>query len=595
MFSTLAKPAKAAESFSDEFESSTLDQRWSWIDPNDDCNYSLTENPGFLRISVPVGGNDLYHYTNRDAPRVLQSIDENFVVETKLICDPQSDAQGAGILVWQDTDNYLRLDRIKHMITRQVVDVSGEKEDTWYYFAESPYSSTTTYLRLERFGSIFTSEYSSDGSTWEFLTNVTFAFSKPISIGLFIINQYQDYPIYADFDYFRINASAKDVTVKDVAKAKTVICQGYSGNVSVTVENKGDYEETFNTTLYANLTSSTINNTGLVGYWKFDEGIGATAYDSSGNGNDGTINGASWVEGRLGGALEFDGVDDYVEVPDSASLNPTSAITVCAWFKEYNPQTTEFPPIVKKTGDPSGYTLELHYWKFGGGVCIDGIWRGGPPPVSPLPVPFEWCHLAITYDGSNIIRYANGAEISRETVTGTITPTSNALYIGRCLSMSRFFNGTIDEAKIYNRALSANEIWTEYALAPITIQTQSATIANHSFTILTFVWNTQGFAKGNYTLWAYAWPIAGETNTTNNLFIDKWIIVSMVGDIIGPYGYPDGKCDMMDIAPCARRFGVYYVFPPPPLWDPNYDITNDGQIDIRDISIVARHFGEIDP
>jgi len=70
----------------------------------------------------------------------------------------------------------------------------------------------------------------------------------------------------------------------------------------------------------------------LVGYWKFDEGSGTTAYDSSGNGLDGTLNGdPQWVEGQLGGALDFDGNGDFVEIPHSTILSITDEITITAW------------------------------------------------------------------------------------------------------------------------------------------------------------------------------------------------------------------------------------------------------------------------
>ncbi|MCD6165610.1 hypothetical protein J7K19_02730, partial [bacterium] len=71
---------------------------------------------------------------------------------------------------------------------------------------------------------------------------------------------------------------------------------------------------------------------GLVAYWSFDEGTGNIAYDISGNGNNCTIYGAKWTKGKYGSALQFDGVDDYVEVPHSVSLNITDAITIEAWI-----------------------------------------------------------------------------------------------------------------------------------------------------------------------------------------------------------------------------------------------------------------------
>ena len=79
---------------------------------------------------------------------------------------------------------------------------------------------------------------------------------------------------------------------------------------------------------------ASLMNQGLVGYWSMNEGTGTTAYDGSGNGNNGTLtNGPQWTTGKVGGALQFDGVDDYVEVPNSTGLNPSDTITIEAWVK----------------------------------------------------------------------------------------------------------------------------------------------------------------------------------------------------------------------------------------------------------------------
>jgi len=71
---------------------------------------------------------------------------------------------------------------------------------------------------------------------------------------------------------------------------------------------------------------------GLTAYWKFDEGVGDVAYDSSGNGNHGTIYGASWTDGKFGKALFFDG-DDLVQVEDSNALDGFNEISIEAWVK----------------------------------------------------------------------------------------------------------------------------------------------------------------------------------------------------------------------------------------------------------------------
>jgi len=106
----------------------------------------------------------------------------------------------------------------------------------------------------------------------------------------------------------------------------------------------------------------------LVGYWQLNEGSGSTASDSSGNGNDGTVVGASWTTSADGsGALSFDGEDDYVEVPNATSLNPASGLTLEAWVRldtlshkhvivekantSHTPPYYQYSMIVRSSGD----------------------------------------------------------------------------------------------------------------------------------------------------------------------------------------------------------------------------------------------------
>ncbi|MHC4423727.1 MAG: hypothetical protein ACYSWR_03540, partial [Planctomycetota bacterium] len=77
--------------------------------------------------------------------------------------------------------------------------------------------------------------------------------------------------------------------------------------------------------------SIAIGANGLISLWEFEEGDGTIAHDSVGN-NDGTIYGASWTTGVIGGALRFDGVDDYVNVGNDNSLKPPLPVTLSAWI-----------------------------------------------------------------------------------------------------------------------------------------------------------------------------------------------------------------------------------------------------------------------
>jgi hypothetical protein len=115
------------------------------------------------------------------------------------------------------------------------------------------------------------------------------------------------------------------------------------------------------------------------------------------------------------------------------------------------------------------------------------------------------------------------------------------------------------------------------------IQTETLTLTSQSFTTLTLTWNTTGFAKGNYTISAYAWPVPGETNTADNNLTSGWILMTILGDVNG-----DFKCEGKDIALIAKAYGslvgqAAYV--------PNADINDDGKIDGKDIAVAAKYYG----
>jgi len=124
------------------------------------------------------------------------------------------------------------------------------------------------------------------------------------------------------------------------------------------------------------------------------------------------------------------------------------------------------------------------------------------------------------------------------------------------------------------------------------ITTKTVTLKSISSTLITFTWNTTGFAKGNYTILGYTTPVQGETHTADNTFVNGWVIVSMVGDITGPNGWPDRRVDIKDVAKVSKIYGTLSGMPE---WNPNCDINNDGRVDIKDVAIVSRQFGKTDP
>ena len=127
---------------------------------------------------------------------------------------------------------------------------------------------------------------------------------------------------------------------------------------------------------------------------------------------------------------------------------------------------------------------------------------------------------------------------------------------------------------------------TVYANATIIYETTVNLTSRNSTTII-LTWNTTDFAKGNYTIWAYAWPVPGETDTADNTFTDGVIYVGIPGDV-----NMDKKVDMMDIGWICLAYGSY---PGCPNWNPNMDINNDNKVDMIDIGFACVHYGETDP
>ena len=203
----------------------------------------------------------------------------------------------------------------------------------------------------------------------------------------------------------------------------------------------------------------------LVAAYAFDEGSGSSVADLSGNGNVGALDGASWTTaGKFGSALSFNGSSSRVRVPDAPSLDLTSAVTLEAWVYPAAAQS-DWRAVVQKEAD--SYLLSAS--SFGTLRPATGVTVGGSVPnafgPNALPVGV-WSHLAMTYDGATLRLYVNGVQVASTPVTGAITSTGNPLWIGGNSPYGEYFNGRIDEVRVYRAALSQAEIQADMA-APL--------------------------------------------------------------------------------------------------------------------------------
>ena len=207
--------------------------------------------------------------------------------------------------------------------------------------------------------------------------------------------------------------------------------------------------------------SVTVQNTappGLVGAWAFDEGSGTTVADQSGKGNNGTVAGGTWVTGgKFNSALSFNGSNTMVTVPDSATLDLTSGMTVEAWVRPSIGGGWRTAVVKEQPGNlVYGMYANTNINRPEAEVFVGGATRvlNGTPP---LPTG-TWSHLAATYDGTTLRLYVNGAQVSQLAQTGPIATSSSPVRIGANSIWGERFSGLIDEVRIYNRGLSATEI-----------------------------------------------------------------------------------------------------------------------------------------
>ncbi len=204
-----------------------------------------------------------------------------------------------------------------------------------------------------------------------------------------------------------------------------------------------------------------------VATWPLNEGSGTVVHDTSFHGNTGALqgSGASWSAGRFGKALTFAGTSGDVNVPDNSLLEPASQLTVSAWVKASS-SPGNFDYIVDKgaTGClTASYGL---YTGPAGGLIFyvsnDGLIGIHSPDAGTGVWDGKWHSVVGTYDGSSVRLYVDGIEVGSGTPdTGNIAyglSTSNDLQIGAYEGCSLPFNGSIDQVRVFNRALGAQEI-----------------------------------------------------------------------------------------------------------------------------------------
>ena len=272
----------------------------------------------------------------------------------------------------------------------------------------------------------------------------------------------------------------------------------------------------------------------LVGWWRFDEGSGTVANDSSGYGNDGTFNGdPQWAVGMLGGALEFDGTDDYIEVPDNESFQLWERFTLAAWIYQVESSSSR---IIDKigAGTANGPHLDTHpgtKLRSCSGTCIS---------TAADHTLEEWHHVAVTFDEGDVKLYVDGSIEAEGSAPSPLAGNSLPLRIGADSDGQSLFYGLIDDARVYNRALTEAEILAAmeggegypYALGPVP---QDGTLLEDTWVSMS--WSPGDFAASHdvYIGDNFDDVNNGAEGTFQGNQADTFYVVGFPG-----FAYPDG-------------------------------------------------------
>jgi regulation of enolase protein 1 (concanavalin A-like superfamily) len=196
----------------DQFDKTTLDSRWEWV-REDSTHWSLTERPGFLRITTQEGG--LFREENTAKNLLLTDpSQEDFQIITKIDFSPTENHQRAGLMVYQDDDHYILLTRRYSdldMIALNLED--GEILPGWGITE----TATTVFLRLVKVGDVYAGSYSLDGNDWTDVEQYQASFTNP-KVGLVSWNGPSTSEIPADFDYFEFAEPGKTLYVAPQAE-----------------------------------------------------------------------------------------------------------------------------------------------------------------------------------------------------------------------------------------------------------------------------------------------------------------------------------------------------------------------------------------
>lgn len=199
--------------------------------------------------------------------------------------------------------------------------------------------------------------------------------------------------------------------------------------------------------------------TGLMGYWRFDEGTGTSIADSSGRNHPATfVNTPTWslTIRKVGPAsLQFVTASaTRVSIANHADLSPTTGWTTTAWI---NPTTIANASLTWKAASVAGQIFHRMQLRVSTGFVRCGFADTDAETTTSV-VAGAWTHVACTWDGATIRSYVNGVQEGTAAVAAALAPGALDMFIGARDDAQQFYDGRLDEVRLYNRALTQQDI-----------------------------------------------------------------------------------------------------------------------------------------
>jgi hypothetical protein len=208
---------------------------------------------------------------------------------------------------------------------------------------------------------------------------------------------------------------------------------------------------------------SYVPTNGLVGWWPFN----GNANDESGNGNNGTVNGATLTTdrfGNAGNAYNFDGINDWIEISDNSSLDLNFELTLSAWINTNSISVTQRIIDKSTVGQADSWCFDLGVMGVGDlRLIVAGSVINQAMSQANIIENNIWTHVLTTYNGTSVKFYVNGIMVYSISQIGSTPSNNNSVRIGvNSLYNNEWFDGDLDDIGIWNRALSECEIQDLY-------------------------------------------------------------------------------------------------------------------------------------